>query len=149
MAENPFGQGGPEEEELEIEGNPIDTAEVDPQLAEALASGDVTEMEDGSVEVGEFVEETEMQMEVPFDANLSEYMEPQELGALSSNLLSAVEADISAREDWEKIYERGLELLGVEEDDRTEPFEGAAGVTHPVLAESVTCLLYTSDAADE
>ena len=56
MAENPFGQGGPEEEELEIEGNPIDTAEVDPQLAEAIASGDITEMEDGSVEVGEFVE---------------------------------------------------------------------------------------------
>ena len=139
MAENPFGQGGPEDEEILIEGNPIDTAEVDPQLAEAIASGEITEMEDGSVEVGEFVEETEMPgEEIPFDANLSEYMEDQELGALSSNLIAAVDSDISAREDWEKIYQRGLELLGVEEDDRTEPFEGAAGVTHPVLAESVT-----------
>ena len=139
MAENPFGQGGPEDEEILIEGNPIDTAEVDPQLAEALASGEITEMEDGSVEVGEFVEETEMPgEEIPFDANLSEYMEDQELGALSSNLIAAVDSDISAREDWEKIYQRGLELLGVEEDDRTEPFEGAAGVTHPVLAESYT-----------
>ena len=72
MAENPFGQGGPEEEELSIEGNPIDTAEIDPQLAEAIASGEMTEMEDGSVEVGEFVEETEMPgEEIPFDAKCS------------------------------------------------------------------------------
>ena len=55
MAENPFGQGGPEEEELPIAGNPIDTAEVPPALAEAIASGEMTELEDGSVEVGEFV----------------------------------------------------------------------------------------------
>ena len=67
MAENPFGQGGPEEEELSIEGNPIDTAEIDPQLAEAIASGEMTEMEDGSVEVGEFVDETVIEEEgIPF-----------------------------------------------------------------------------------
>ena len=138
MAENPFGQGGPEEEELPIEGNPIDTAEVPPALAEALASGEMTELEDGSVEVGQFAEEQMMSEQIPFDANLAEYVEEGVLGPISSDLLSAVESDIDAREDWEKIYEKGLNLLGVEEDERSEPFEGASGVTHPVLAESVT-----------
>ena len=138
MAENPFGQGGPEEEELPIEGNPIDTAEVPPALADAIASGEMTELEDGSVEVGEFVEEGLAPEQIPFDANLAEYVEEGVLGPISSDLLSAVESDIDAREDWEKIYEKGLNLLGVEEDERSEPFEGASGVTHPVLAESVT-----------
>ena len=138
MAENPFGQGGPEEEELPIAGNPIDTAEVPPALAEAIASGEMTELEDGSVEVGEFVEEGLAPEQIPFDANLAEYVEEGVLGPISSDLLSAVESDIDAREDWEKIYEKGLNLLGVEEDERSEPFEGASGVTHPVLAESVT-----------
>ena len=140
MAENPFGQGGPEEEELSVEGNPIDTAEVNPALAEALATGEITELDDGSVEVGEFVEEQQAMMseEIPFDANLADFVEEGVLGQISSDLLSAVESDIDAREDWEKIYEKGLNLLGVEEDERSEPFEGASGVTHPVLAESVT-----------
>ena len=126
MAENPFGQGGPEEEELSVEGNPIDTAEVNPALAEALATGEITELDDGSVEVGEFVEEQQAMMseEIPFDANLADFVEEGVLGQISSDLLSAVESDIDAREDWEKIYEKGLNLLGVEEDERSEPFEG-------------------------
>ena len=138
MADIPFGQGGPDDPELPIEGNPIDTAQVDPQLAQALANGQITELEDGSVEVGEFTEDPLQQDQIPFDANLAEYLDDRDLGAISSNLLSAVESDTDAREDWEKIYEKGLNLLGVEEDDRSEPFEGASGVTHPVLAESVT-----------
>lgn len=106
MAENPFGQGGPEEEELPIAGNPIDTAEVPPALAEAIASGEMTELEDGSVEVGEFVEEGLAPEQIPFDANLAEYVEEGVLGPISSDLLSAVESDIDAREDWEKFMRR-------------------------------------------
>ena len=44
----------------------------------------------------------------------------------------------SSRKDWERTYTQGLELLGFNYDDRTEPFKGASGATHPVLAEAVT-----------
>jgi hypothetical protein len=75
--------------------------------------------------------------DAPFDANLAEYMSDQELNILGSELVSAYEDDLSSRRDWEETYIEGLDLLGLKIEDRTEPWPGACGVHHPLLAESV------------
>jgi hypothetical protein len=74
--------------------------------------------------------------EVPFDANLAEYMEESELQSLSSELIELVEADITSRRDWVEMYVRGLEVLGMKYEERTEPWEGACGVYSTVLTEA-------------
>ena len=73
-----------------------------------------------------------------FGANLAEVLEPSYLSLLSKELGSAIEDDDAGREEWKKAYEEGLTLLGLSYEDRTEPFEGSTGVTHPVLNEAVT-----------
>ena len=75
--------------------------------------------------------------DAPFDANLAEYMEEQELNILGSELVSAYEDDLASRRDWEETYIEGLDLLGLKIEDGTEPGPGACGVHHPLLAESV------------
>jgi len=75
--------------------------------------------------------------DAPFDANLAEYISDQELNILGSELVSAYEDDLSSRRDWEETYIEGLDLLGLKIEDRTEPWPGACGVHHPLLAESV------------
>lgn len=95
------------------------------------------ENEDGSISF--FVEEEAKEEEVPFDANLAEFIDETSLGALSSKLIGDVRGDLDSRSDWEETYKRGLESLGIKyEDFRDFPFEGASSVTHPLLAESVT-----------
>ncbi len=98
----------------------------------------VTELEDGSAIIGEMQEQLEASMPVPFNANLADYIDDSELGVISSDLVGDIEEDISSRRDWEDQYKGGLELLGMNYEDRAEPFEGASGVVHPLLAESVT-----------
>lgn len=101
----------------------------------------VTEHEDGGATVqaiSEALAQMEAQVNIPHDANLAEYLEKGYLGEISSDLLAAYEADLSSREEWEEAYTNGLDLLGIKTRDRTEPFAGASGVTHPVIAESVT-----------
>ena len=133
----PLGQGGPEEEELAIEGNPLEGLTGNPEVLEIIQNGEGIELEDGSMEFT--LEEGVLEKQnVPFDANLAEYMDDSALGALSSNLLAHIEEDKSSRQEWEQAYRRGLELLGVNNTERSEPFEGASGLTHPMLAESST-----------
>jgi hypothetical protein len=98
----------------------------------------VTEMEDGSAIIGEMQEQIDTSIPVPFDANLAEYIDDDDLNVVSSDLVGAINDDISSRRDWEDQYKGGLELLGMNYEDRGEPFEGASGVVHPLLAESVT-----------
>ena len=71
-------------------------------------------------------------------ANLAEVIDEKDLSTLSSDLVALYESDKESRKDWEDTYTKGLKLLGFEYQDRTEPFEGASGVVHPLLAESVT-----------
>jgi hypothetical protein len=71
-----------------------------------------------------------------FDDNLAEYMDEGELGALASDLLGLVDADITSRRDWVDMYVRGLEVLGMKYEERTEPWEGACGVYSTVLTEA-------------
>jgi len=72
-----------------------------------------------------------------FDANLAEYMTEGELTEIAGDLLGDFEEDISARKDWIQTYVDGLELLGMKIEERTEPWEGACGVYHPLLSEAL------------
>ena len=91
-------------------------------------------MEDGSAIVGE----QERQIESGFEANLAEYLDDSSLGLISSDLLASYEEDLTSRKEWSETYTKGLDLLGLKYNERTQPFAGASGVTHPLLAESVT-----------
>ena len=75
--------------------------------------------------------------EVEFGENLAEHMEDDELGKISSELVSQFNSDKESRKDWEESYVKGLDQLGMKIDDRTSPWEGACGVTHPILSEAV------------
>ena len=72
-----------------------------------------------------------------FDANLAEYIDEKVLTQISGDLLSDFEDDISARKDWIQTYVDGLELLGMKIEERSEPWEGACGVYHPLLSEAL------------
>ncbi len=72
----------------------------------------------------------------PFDANLAEYMDDDELESLGSELVEMVDADIASRKDWVEMYVKGLEVLGMKYEERTEPWNGACGVYSTVLTEA-------------
>lgn len=71
-------------------------------------------------------------------ANLAEYIDEGILGEISSELVAAYEDDLQSRSDWEEALAKGLDLLGIKYEERSEPFDGASGVTHPLISESVT-----------
>src|SRR5210317_968217 len=106
------------------------------EILEGLYEEGVQYQEDGSVILGEMEEEMSS---VGFSENLAEVVSQNELSKIYVELVSAIENDKSARKDWEKTYTDGLKYLGMKFDDgRSEPFEGASGVIHPLLGESVT-----------
>jgi len=72
-----------------------------------------------------------------FDANLAELMDDKELATLATDLIADFEKDMSDRKDWVQTYIDGLKLLGLKYEERTEPWQGACGVFHPMLTESV------------
>ena len=80
----------------------------------------------------------EMDVNIAFDENLAEFLDPATLREISSELLSSYQDDLDSRENWYETFRDGLELLGIENDPRSEPFEGASGVYHPLLAEAAT-----------
>ena len=73
-----------------------------------------------------------------FGDNLAEYLSDTELSRISSDLASEFDSNKASRQEWEDTYSNGLELLGFSYSDRTQPFRGASGVTHPLLAEAAT-----------
>ena len=72
-----------------------------------------------------------------FDANLAEYISDGQLSQIAGELLSDIESDIGARKEWMQTYTDGIELLGMKIEERTEPWEGACGVYHPLLSEAL------------
>ena len=82
------------------------------------------------------IEQTDEEQD-QFDENLAEKISDQALSMLASDLTSDFESDISSRKDWIQTYVDGLELLGLKIEERAEPWEGACGVYHPLLAEAV------------
>jgi hypothetical protein len=72
-----------------------------------------------------------------FGANLAEFMTDGELAEITGDLIGDFEADVSSRKDWIQTYVDGLELLGLKIEERAEPWEGACGVYHPLMAEAL------------
>jgi hypothetical protein len=123
MVEQSMGSGGsmmPEEDSLDIE---------IPSTTDELPEGIELAGEEG----------LEIEAE-PYDhgANLAEVLDDSVLGELSSDIQSKFREDLESREDWEEAIAKGLGLLGINYEDRSEPFLGASGVTHPLLSEAVT-----------
>jgi len=71
-----------------------------------------------------------------FDANLAEFISEGDLQSLASELIGHCEQDLSSRKDWLDTYIKGLKILGIRYEERTEPWPGACGVFHPLLMES-------------
>jgi len=125
---------------VEIAG-PEEQVEVQEEINESVPSAGETEItptEDGGVEInfepGAF---NQAQSENHFD-NLAELLPEEILGPLGSELNQNYMDYKESRKEWEHTYITGLDLLGFKYEDKTEPFAGAAGATHPVLAEAVT-----------
>ena len=72
-----------------------------------------------------------------FDANLAEYLPSDEVASMISELDSDIDNDKNSRKEWEKAYVTGLKLLGLQIEERTEPWDGASGVFHPMITEAV------------
>jgi len=119
----------PSEEDIEVElEETID--DLSPDIV-------ITEGEDGTITVDFAPEEDGMFATDEHDSNLAEYVDENELAHCASKLIQMFEDDKASRSDWEHTYEEGLDLLGLNMEDRTTPWPGACGVFHPLLSESV------------
>ena len=104
---------------------------------EVAVEEDMEQMPEGVELIGD--EELEVEAEeYDHTANLAEVLDDGVLGELSSDLRAKFREDVESREDWEEAIAKGLGLLGINYEDRSEPFLGASGVTHPLLSEAVT-----------
>ena len=119
--------------ELELE---IPDSQETPLMLDSGEEIEIVEEDDGSVLVD--FDPSEDMADVGFDENLAEVMDDRELGAIASELMGEFDANKASRQEWEDAYTEGLELLGFNYQERTEPFRGASGVTHPLLAEAAT-----------
>jgi len=112
-------------------------------LAEMMDAPDIEiEIEDPeslSIDMGDVEIDLEPRKETAedFDANLAEFMDEGELDALGNDLVDDFVKDGMDRKDWIKTYIDGLKLLGLNYEERTEPWQGACGVFHPMLTEAV------------
>ena len=93
----------------------------------------VVELDDGSAEITLTPGSDE---EIAFDANLAEHMDESALSLLASDIISEVDADIESRREWADTFVKGLEVLGMKFEERTEPWVGACGVYSTVLTEA-------------
>ena len=139
MVEPAMGPGGPAIESpddvvVEIEG-------VSPGIGDQAIQDMIVQMnEDGSADLIDPTEEGQdvLTEEYSHTANLAEILDDSTLGELSSELLSKCEEDLESRGEWEDALAKGLGLLGINYEERDEPFSGASGVTHPLISQSVT-----------
>ena len=114
---------------------------VDPAYENLNSQSGETEInsnEDGSVDVNFDPNAMKQTQALDHNANLAEYLPEGYVGNLGAELTSDYLEYKASRKDWEKAYREGLDLLGFKYENRTEPFQGASGATHPVLAEAVT-----------
>ena len=99
---------------------------------------EIEEDDDGGVVINFGPEDRSEEDDGEFDRTLAEEMDRGELGGVANDLLAQYESAKESRADWEEEYSKGLELLGFKYEERTMPFRGATGVTHPLLAEAAT-----------
>ena len=105
--------------------------------AEDPQPSNVEMFEDGGAVIN-FGEPQQEQPMAGHQENIAEVLDEDVLNAISNEVMEQYEDCKSARSDWEQTYVNGLDLLGFKYEDRTEPFQGSSGATHPVLAEAVT-----------
>jgi hypothetical protein len=99
---------------------------------------EVIENEDGSADIDFDPSQLMQGAAADHNANLANFLEETILGRMGSELYQNYQDYKNSRKDWETAYKQGLDLLGFKYEQRTEPFQGASGATHPVLAEAVT-----------
>ena len=98
---------------------------------------EITPEEDGGMTV-DFDPQDQRGKSDDFYMNLAEEMPDRELSRIAGELMAEFDANKSGRQEWEDAYANGLELLGFSYEERAQPFRGATGVTHPLLAEAAT-----------
>jgi len=114
---------------------PIDEPLQFPDGAEVIQQADGSAIIQALEAAGQMPSQEEL---IPFDANLAEFLDDGTLGELSSDLRGMYNEDLDSRDEWEETYVKGLDLLGIKTEERSTPFEGASGITHPLVSESVT-----------
>ena len=109
------------------------------QLPQGLEAIDLQTEDPVEVLLGglDFQEEDLDEAPDEFDENLAELMNNGDLATIAGEILGDIDADISSRKDWMQTYVDGLELLGLKIEMRSEPWEGACGVYHPLLSEAL------------
>jgi hypothetical protein len=120
----------PSPEELQVE---LEQTQKDPQ-----APVDVQTNEDGSVDINFDPSQVNLEQSQDHFSNLADLLPDNILAPIGQELAANYQDYKSSRGDWEKAYTSGLDLLGFKYESKTEPFKGASGATHPVLAEAVT-----------
>jgi hypothetical protein len=118
----------------------IQEAIVEEQVTQEQAPGPIeqTELEDGSVQIDFDPAAAQPEGGDEHYANLAEFLPDNVLDEMGADLSQKYQDYQMGRKEWERSYTQGLDLLGFKYDMRTEPFQGASGATHPVLAEAVT-----------
>jgi hypothetical protein len=99
----------------------------------AIENPDAVTLSDGSMEITLL---PDSETSDKFDANLAEDMDDGELQSLASDIMEYVDADMASRKDWVEMYVKGLEVLGMKYEERTEPWNGACGVFSTLLTEA-------------
>jgi hypothetical protein len=97
---------------------------------------DITVLDDEGVDLGEDDGSLEVLVSVNHDDNLAEIIPEDALVAIASDLDAEILQDLAARSDWEQAYKKGIKLLGLKNEERMEPWEGACGVVHPMITEA-------------
>ena len=120
----------PSPEELQVE---IEQTQKDPQ-----EPVDVQQNEDGSVDINFDPSQVNLEQGQNHFSNLAELLPDNILTPIGQELSANYQDYKSSRSDWERAYTSGLDLLGFKYENKSEPFKGASGATHPVLAEAVT-----------
>ena len=115
-----------------------------PQGRDALAQDEspleieIVDPEEVNIKAGDLeISLTQDEDEEGFSDNLAEYMDEGALSSMAGDLDFDIEQDRGSRKEWEKAYTEGLKLLGLQIEDRTEPWDGACGVFHPMITEAV------------
>lgn len=81
--------------------------------------------------------EPDEESEDDFGANLAEYLDENYMQSLASELIGEYNDDLNSRKEWETTIQEGMDLLGLKVEEKSEPWEGACGITHPMLTEAV------------
>jgi len=120
--------------EVDVEENPSES-----ELKVEVVNPDAVSVEtdDGGIVVDFEGSATEELMGADHNSNLAEFIEDSDLDEMASDLVSDFESDRTSRKEWSRSYVKGLDLLGMKIEERTQPWEGASGVFHPLLSEAI------------